>query len=95
MAERDYSSSLTSVKVPESVDGIELLTLLQSKYNSYFAGGQESLKSKIIRIAHLGFVDEFDLQNLAILEFALKDLDYDFKLGQATSAAMRVLHQNQ
>ena len=96
LAERDYSSSLTSVKVPESVDGIELLTLLQSKYNSYFAGGQESLKGKIIRIAHLGFVDEFDLlQNLAILEFALKDLNYDFKLGQATSAAMRVLHQNQ
>ena len=92
----DYSSSLTSVKVPDSINGIELLSLLQKRYNSYFAGGQDSLKGKIVRIAHLGFVDEFDLiHNLAIFEFALKDVGFSFELGTATSTAMKTIHQNQ
>ena len=95
LADKDYSSSLTSIKLPSSIDGIELLKLLREKYGAFFAGGQDQLKGKIVRVAHLGFVDEFNLiENLAIFEFALKDLNWDFELGAGVSAAMKELRNN-
>ena len=57
-----------------------------------FAGGQDQLKGKIIRFAHLGFADRFDvIAGMAALEFALKDLGYKFQLGAGVAALMAEL----
>ena len=41
------------------------------------AGGQDALKGKVLRIAHLGYVDTFDtIVAVASIEMALKKLGY-------------------
>jgi len=61
------SNAVTAVKVPEGIDGAELIKKLKSK-DVTFAGGQAELKGKIFRIAHMGGVGRKDL------EFALEKL---------------------
>ncbi len=86
------SSVLTAVKVPEGVDGNELVKSLRDKYGISFAGGQSSLKGKIFRLAHLGYIDRFDLiLAISALEKVLLELDYKFELGSGIKAAEKVL----
>ena len=76
------SYALSSFRVPNGVNGFELLDHLKHCYGAVFAGGQEHLKGKIVRMAHLGFFDRLDLiAGLAALEMALKDLGYEFHSG--------------
>jgi len=60
-AKTNYTWGLTSVALPEYVDGSLLLSLLAKEFNLYIAGGQEHLKGKIIRIGHMGDVDFGDI----------------------------------
>ena len=58
----------------------------------YVAGGQDELKGKILRFAHLGFVSRFDiLDGIAALEFALKEEGHRFDCGAGVKAAMQSL----
>ena len=86
------SSVLTAVKVPEGVDGNELVKSLRDKYGISFAGGQSSLKGKIFRLAHIGYIDRFDLiLAISALEKVLLELGYKFELGIGIKAAESVL----
>ena len=49
------------VKVPPGVNGLVLLSKLEKQYGLKVAGGQDSLKGKIIRVAHMGHIDQFDV----------------------------------
>jgi aspartate aminotransferase-like enzyme len=63
---------VTSVKMPTGVDGLKVLSSLRDDLKLTPAGGQAKLKGKIIRIAHLGYVDEFDVVTaVSALELAL------------------------
>jgi aspartate aminotransferase-like enzyme len=59
--ERFASNTVTSVKVPEGVDGKELTKTLREKYDTVLGGGQRSLAGRIFRLGHLGWVKEDDL----------------------------------
>lgn len=82
-----FSNTVTAVNIPHSVDGKALLKKLASEYGYIFAGGQDELSGKIIRISHLGFVNEFDMLGaLGALEMGLKEAGHTFTLGSGVSA---------
>ena len=60
--ERVASNTVTSVLVPEGVDGPSLNKMMREEYNTVLAGGQGPLTGKIFRIGHLGMVTQDDLQ---------------------------------
>jgi aspartate aminotransferase-like enzyme len=66
---RFASPTVTTAYVPDSVDAKALLATLEEQYNIVLAGGQGRLDGKIIRIGHMGWVQQSDLS--AVLD-ALK-----------------------
>jgi len=92
LAQSHASQALTAVRLPDSMDGSALVKICRDKYGAIFAGGQDQLKGKIIRIAHLGLVDHLDLIGaIAAFEMGLQNLGYSHALGSGTAAAMRTL----
>jgi aspartate aminotransferase-like enzyme len=85
------SNVLTTISLPEGMDGGALVKAL--KRNGVFpAGGQDALKGKIIRIAHIGYLDEHDmLAALSGLECSLREVGYSFVPGESLKAAQNVL----
>ncbi len=88
-------NAVTPVRVPEGIDGQQVVKIMREKYGITIAGGQERLKGKIFRIGHLGYFDRFDIiVTLAGVEMALYEIGYPVKLGTAVSAAQRLLIEN-
>ena len=84
------SNAATAVKLPEGVDGGALHKKLRDEYQICCAGGQEHLKGKIERFAHMGYFDQFDMVVvISALECALQDLGVDIKLGEGVAAVQR------
>ena len=51
------------------------------------AGGQDQWKGEIVRIAHLGYIDSFDIIiAISALEMALKKMGHDVVLGKGVAA---------
>jgi serine---pyruvate transaminase len=85
------ANGLTVVKVPDGLDGVALLSKLEKQYGLKLAGGQDNLKGKIIRLAHMGYIDQFDvLAALAGVELILLEMGYAVKPGAGITAAQRV-----
>ena len=79
---------LTSVNVPEGIDGKKIVKILREEYGISIAGGQEKLEGKIIRIAHMGYIDKFDLFVAFIgLEIVLTKLGYRIEPGKSIAVA--------
>jgi aspartate aminotransferase-like enzyme len=79
---------VTAVKVPQGVDGVRLVKMMRDEYGVGIAGGQREYKGKIFRIAHLGYMDRFDIiTGLSALEIALSKLGYKIELGKGIAAA--------
>ncbi len=57
----NFTWGLTSIILPEGLDGTKIIQHAADKYNVILAGGQSHLKGRIIRIGHMGFVDFADL----------------------------------
>jgi aspartate aminotransferase-like enzyme len=86
------SPAATAVCLPETVDGSALFRYLRDRMHVSFAGGQDQLKGRIVRLAHLGWVGAFDvLTGLAALEMALDRFGAAVELGRGVGAAERVL----
>jgi aspartate aminotransferase-like enzyme len=82
---------LTVVRVPSGVDATELLRRLESNYGIKLANGQDELKGKIIRLGHMGYVDQFDvLAALAGVELVLHEMGQPVEPGCGLAAAQRV-----
>lgn len=62
--EAHASDTVTSVKIPEGVDGGKLSELLRTEHSVVAAGGQGPLMGKIFRIGHMGRVTEADIQEV-------------------------------
>lgn len=89
------SNVLTSVRVPEEIDGKALIAHLRDRLGILFAGGQGHVKGKIFRIAHIGYFDDFDvITAIAGLERALHAVGHDVKLGAGVAAAQEYLGTN-
>ncbi|MFH1553026.1 MAG: alanine--glyoxylate aminotransferase family protein [Candidatus Omnitrophota bacterium] len=86
------SNAVTSVKVPEGIDGAALVKKMRDEQGVTIAGGQSALKGKIFRIAHLGYMDEYDtIVALAGVEMVLSQLGYDIELGKGVGKAQELL----
>lgn len=86
------SPATTGVWVPDGVDGGALTKYLRDTMGVTVAGGQGKLKGKIVRLAHIGYADTFDvLTALAALEMALTKLGHEVVLGAGPAAAQSVL----
>jgi aspartate aminotransferase-like enzyme len=55
------SWTVTTAYAPERVDAKALLRVLREKHNVVLAGGQGAYEGKVLRIGHLGYVDEADI----------------------------------
>jgi aspartate aminotransferase-like enzyme len=86
------ADGLTVIKVPEGIDGIALLSRLEKQYGLKLAGGQDGLKGKIVRLAHMGYMDAFDtLAALSGLELMLLEMGFSLEPGSGVAAAQQVL----
>lgn len=85
------AEGLTSVYLPDDVDGSAFLKRLESRFGIKVAGGQAQLKGKIFRIAHMGIIDELDiLSTLGAIELVLDELGRPVQLGAGMAAASQV-----
>lgn len=86
------SDAVTAAKVPAGIDGEKLVKVMRDEYGVTIAGGQGEMKGKIIRIAHMGYISEFDvILGIACLEKVLKKMGYVFELGAGVKAAQEIL----
>ena len=86
------SNAVTAIKSPDGINGQEVVKILREKHNITIAGGQSQAKGKIFRIAHLGFVDSYDIiMAIAALEITLRELGCPVTLGKGVKAAVEIL----
>ncbi len=85
------NTALTVVKIPDGYDSSVLLSKLEKQFGLKLANGQDHLKGKIIRLAHMGYVDQFDiLAGIAGVELALKEMGFGLEVGKGVAAAQQV-----
>lgn len=72
-APADYAWGLTSILLPEGVDGKRLIKAASEDCGVVFAGGQDHLSGRLVRFAHMGWVDWGDVAaGLAALAHGLR-----------------------
>src|SRR6266508_198862 len=85
----DSSEVVTTVRVPEAVDGAQLLLDLRDRFGITLAPGQGELKGKVFRIGHIGYFDVFDITTaLAGIEVSLAEAGADVERGVAVTRAL-------
>ncbi len=86
------ATSATGAFVPDGVDGAAFVKYLRDTMGVTFAGGQDHLKGKILRIAHLGYYDVFDIVTaISAIELALERFGHPVDMGRGVAAAQAVL----
>jgi aspartate aminotransferase-like enzyme len=86
------STAVTAVNAPEGIDGQDIYKTLRTKFGVTAAGGQDHLKGKIFRIAHLGYADTFDvITAVAATEMAIAALGGKVNLGAGVRRAEELL----
>jgi aspartate aminotransferase-like enzyme len=92
LAPESPSPAATGVFLPDGLDGDTLLDYLRDKMGITLAEGQDQLKGKIIRIAHVGYMGAFDvITAIAGLEMALRKFGAELPFGRGVAAAQEVL----
>lgn len=83
------ANTVTTVSVPEGIEGGKIVKTLREKHGMIIAGGQDHLKGKIFRFATLGWYNEFDvLTIIQAVEQTLAELGHKFERGAGVKAAM-------
>jgi aspartate aminotransferase-like enzyme len=86
------AEGLTAFRVPEGLKDSQIRGRLSDRFGITVVGGQDKLKGQILRIGHLGYIDELDVvAALAALELVLSELGHDVEPGCAVTAAQQVL----
>ncbi len=89
------SPTVTSVLGPAGLDTDKLVKQLRDKYGVSLTGGQDAVKGKIFRVAHLGWFGPFDiLTSVSALEMAMSDLGVKISHGAGVAAAQAVLQSS-
>ncbi|NPA51730.1 MAG: alanine--glyoxylate aminotransferase family protein [Aquificae bacterium] len=87
------SNSATGAYTPEGIDADSFRKVLL-KLGFRVAGGQDHLKGKIFRIAHMGYFDVMDMiQVIAGVEFALLKTGVPVELGKGVKKAQQIINQ--
>lgn len=88
------SDAVTVAYLPSA--GERFRSHLAHQYNIHTAGGQEHLKEKVFRVAHMGYCDEGDvLAFLSATERALCDMGERVQIGAGVAAAQQCLYAEQ
>jgi len=86
------SNSATGFYLPENIEGGKFVKFMREKVGITYAGGQDHLKGKIVRISHLGYHDAFDtITAISALEMGLSKFGVDVEMGKGVAAAQKVL----
>jgi len=86
------AEGLTAFRVPDGLTDSAILKKLVERFGITTVGGQEKLKGQIVRVGHMGYMDELDVvAGLAALEMVLSELGYEVEPGCAVTAAQQVL----
>jgi aspartate aminotransferase-like enzyme len=86
------SPAATGIYMPQGIDSDQVLEYLRDKMNITLAEGQDQLKGKVIRIAHIGYMGAFDvITAIAALEMALRKFGVEIPFGRGVAAAQEVL----
>ncbi|MDH3973951.1 MAG: alanine--glyoxylate aminotransferase family protein [Deltaproteobacteria bacterium] len=86
------ADSATGAYVPEGVDGGKFVKFMRDDMGVTMAGGQDHLKGKIFRVAHLGYYDTFDIIiAISTIEMALKKFGHNVEMGKGVAAAQAIL----
>jgi len=86
------SPAATGIYLPNGIDADAVLEFLRDRMNITLAEGQDQLKGKAIRIAHIGYMGAFDvITAIAALEMALRKFGAEIPLGRGVAAAQQVL----
>ncbi len=73
------SDSVTALTVPSGMDGQKIRLHLEEKYNITIMGGQDQAKGKIIRIGHMGYIQDAEVWRLInSLGLSLQHFDPNF-----------------
>src|SRR3954447_18202120 len=85
------AEGLTAFRVPAGLKDSYIRNRLTERFGITTVGGQGKLKGKIIRVGHMGYMDEIDvIGGLAALEMVLSDLGLEVEPGCAVTAAQQV-----
>ena len=88
------ANGLTVAKMPPGIDSSVLLDKLEKQYGLKLANGQDQLKGKIIRLAHMGYIDQFDvLAALSGVELVLREMGHPVEAGRGVAAAQQLWAQ--
>lgn len=88
------SNVLTAINLPQEIDSDQVVKILRDTHGITIAGGQAQLKGKIIRIAHMGCVNEEDiLTGISYLEKVLSELGYQFEPETGVNAARKIFNE--
>ncbi len=91
--ELHISNIVTPISMPENIDGQKVVKTLREEFGISIAGGQDKLKGKIVRIAHMGYIDKFDLiVGISGLEIVLNKFGYKVELGKAVKAFEEIIN---
>jgi aspartate aminotransferase-like enzyme len=86
------SPAATGIYLPEGIDADQVLEYLRDRMNVTLAEGQDQLKGKVVRIAHVGYMGAFDVVTaIAALEMALRKFGAEIPFGRGVAAAEEVL----
>lgn len=89
------TDGLTVAKMPAGVDSSAVLSKLEKQYGLRLANGQDTLKGKIIRLAHMGYADQFDvLAAISGIELVLLEMGVALKPGAGVAAAQQVFAES-
>ena len=78
------ADGLTVAKVPRRHRRHAGTSKLEKQYGLRLANGQDTLKGKIMRLAHMGYTDPFDvLAALSGMELVLLEMGFTLKPGAA------------
>ncbi len=85
------SPATTGIYLPDGVPG-KIVGYLRDKVGITFAGGQDQLKGKICRVAHLGYIGTFDIITaMSALEMGIAAFGKPVELGKGVGAAQKIL----
>lgn len=92
------SDSVTALALPANIDGQKVRLHLEEKYNITIMGGQDQAKGKIIRIGHMGYIQDDEMLRLVeCLGKTLQHFDKNFlsdeKLAKVTRDARVALEK--
>lgn len=89
------SDSVTALALPTNFDGVKFREHLEKAYNVTVMGGQDQLKSKIIRLGHMGYITDQDLhQTTERLAAGLNDFGFSLDLQTVCDASLLWLKEN-